>query len=127
VAAPKPQLFDSRTNADSMKVTDTFVSKGDCALPCHVQHGSCRNEIQWDISPEEMRAQVWPLLILAASGLQECTHPCAIKSRKGFADLCRTITIVDPKALRQVTNNLRKALTIGLEKADNLWVLAAVL
>lgn len=127
--ASKPRLDPnanrtmSHQRFDAMKVTDAFGcdSKNGADLPCHVQHGSCRNEIQWDISPEDLQTRVWPLLIVAAGGLQQRTHPHAIKSRNGFADLCTFIKEIDTPSLRQVTTHLRTALVSGWAKADKTF------
>eukprot|EP00397_Hematodinium_sp_SG-2012_P040877 GEMP01044878.1.p1 GENE.GEMP01044878.1~~GEMP01044878.1.p1 ORF type:complete len:254 (+),score=46.00 GEMP01044878.1:81-842(+) len=120
---PAAPVRISQQRFDSIKVTDAFSSSVgiDSGLPCHVQHGSSRNDIKWDIPPEEIQAQAWPLLITAAAGLQQRTHPHAIKSRNGFADLCSFITTLDAAALRQVTSHIRAALIVGLSKADKTF------
>jgi len=112
-----PRRLLSHSRFDAMKKTDPFDA--DCKfskdLPCHVNHGSCRNEIQWDISTEELQGRAWTLLVTAAAGLRVRTHPHAVKCRKGFTDLCNIVSNSNPEQLKTVTQHIRSAMIEGLQ------------
>lgn len=84
-------------------------------LPCHIDHGTCKNRIAWSALPEEVLSRRDELLVLCADGLQETRHPYATVARLAFQDLAAMggCTPVADEQLRRVMAALRSALVAG--------------
>eukprot|EP00347_Sterkiella_histriomuscorum_P012450 403368524 len=57
-------------------------------VPIRINHGSVRNNIQWDKSPQELDYD--PLLINCFEGLLETEHPYALCAYKGAIELLQS-------------------------------------
>lgn len=89
-------------------------------LPCHIDHGTCRNRITWEVTPDQVGARRDGLLGLCADGLRESRHPHATVARLAFADLAALEGSgpISEEALRHVMAGLRLALLAGGPQAQ---------
>ncbi|KAF0685327.1 Aste57867_22747 [Aphanomyces stellatus] len=54
-------------------------------IPCRINHGGIKNQLQWNEPPEELEYN--PLLVTCCEGFQETDHPYVFLARQGFHDL----------------------------------------
>lgn len=117
-SAPTPKI--SSTRFDNMRVAPVFSGGSSRfaeayahgSLPCHIDHGTCKNRIAWDVPIEEVRDRREALLTLCVDGLRETRHPHATVARLAFTDLaimdeCQPLS---DGSLRQIMSGLRLAL-----------------
>jgi hypothetical protein len=56
-------------------------------VPCRIQHSTSKMYLKWDVPLEELDYD--PLLILAAEGIRETTHPYVVVARTAFQEMCQ--------------------------------------